>query len=107
MADETMFFRNGKIYRHKKPSQIEKREEDAANSWHRVASTNVVAIRWRPGTGLSVHFGGVGKKDVQYNYPAAPRSIFTRMLSASSKGRFMQEVVIPAFPHVGPLSVEE
>lgn len=61
-------------------------------------STNVWSVGWEPspeGGTLEVEFhnGGI------YQYEGVPRSVYTLLMSASSKGRFLHECVKPLYSY--------
>ncbi len=98
MAEDTVYFRGGKLVRKPKVSAIEQQQRDAAAEWHPVTSSNVAAIKWTPSDGLDVRFNS----GQLYGYPDCPREKFTRMLTVDSPGKFLNAEVIPFYPHVGP-----
>jgi len=96
-----------------KPTKLQLLEMQASSSWLPVNSSNVRAICWRPEqtsdkkSGLGIWFAPKaksGKKTQQsvYFYPSADFEVYVAMRSATSKGQFIHQVVVPKYPHIGP-----
>lgn len=115
MAVEAYFHGSRLIHYEAEREHQRRDEEKVATDWLMVDSSNVKAICYRPGrrgekqTGLGIWFAPKNKrtgrstgKESVYFYPSASFEIYQDMKSASSKGKYVHQVIIPNFPHDGP-----
>ena len=103
------FFSGGKLVTHETITKYQAARMQEATNWASVKSSNIKYICWKPEVegdggknGLGVWFKGDPEKI--YYYPSADHDVFSAMLKAPSKGKFLNSVVIPNHPHLGPFS---
>lgn len=101
MAQDRHYFAGGQLHRAQAASRTRAIELADAAAWHPVTSSNIRAVCWRSvgkQTGLGVWF----LSGTSYFYPSAPHDVYVAMMAAPSKGKYLNGVVIPNYPHVGP-----